>query len=192
MKDELIQKIATIFNIPYTEELDGSIVTEVEDATWLYNGYKKILKEQIENKDKLIQLTEKRYYNTEYDQLKNTEELLRLKRELFDLEVEYIAKDDYIKTYQGHMERSRIAYNQDIAVAKEKLPELIEKANKYLSERPDQIYSHKINMQLYGLLIRCESLQSDIDYVDCYRSLNILFSYIENAGKHKDTTKQDT
>lgn len=136
---QLIISYADSLNLPivFREDENGNVILESQDKIDLFGIYKQIIQDQLSNKMVLIdQLTKeaKLKPKLDIDRLRMQDEALKLKRESLDLQVEYVAKSDYIFHYQGRLEFFKKHSELLSEKVNKELPDLVEEAQVILGE----------------------------------------------------------
>lgn len=136
---ELFRQLAESYGIkvtPYETEF-GNTYFEAQDHIDVRTTHRKLLDERIGNLEKLIrylQKISKPYYELSLRKLRINVEIDKLKRELVDCMVEYIAKDSYIINWQKRVSEAMIIEQDQLKKADEELPTLIKLAYRYVEE----------------------------------------------------------
>jgi len=153
----LFEKISEVLELPVTMRNDefGNVVLEAKDKIDVHQAEKIILEQQIANKLLLIEEMDKSFVEGD-DSLLNKylllDDLWKHKRELLQLNIEYVAKDYYIKKYEGKLRYSEEQIAKMIERAKKENPLLVAKAEKTVKDSPELIT--KNNAILIGLVER--------------------------------------
>jgi hypothetical protein len=163
--------LLTAFGIPVLIKNDdaGGITLESKDKIDVHNAYKDIIRQQIETKSLIIDEFKNNESKSGLETLMTNDSILKLTREIIDLQVELADKDYYEKNYQGHLKYGTEQSELMTARAEKELPDLIKKAQDRLIT--DKNFLSKDNLIIMGKLANYPNPPTDSDKRKLYIGL---------------------
>lgn len=181
----LFAKIAEVLELPVTTRQDefGNVLLETHDKIDVHKAEKILLEQQIANKILLIEEMENSLAESDVSLLNKyvlIDELWKSKRELLDLNIEYVAKEYYVLRYQGKLKYSEEQAAKMIEVAKKENPLLVEKARKTLENSKNIIT--KNNAILIGLVMQYDDIKTDNEQLTFHTQINKFVTLEQDKG----------
>jgi hypothetical protein len=176
----LLKKVAPDVELPHTKN-GQRIDIESANKVDIYNNYISLLQEQVFVKHKRIQLLQSQINEQmpDAERYKILDDILDLKKQALDLDIEIQAKKYYTEIYTNRITHYAKVQEEIYKKAKVEISQLLEKAHKYMTLNKG--VTDKQKKQLSGIT---HQLHTGVDSVakfnQLYAELKDLINIIQN------------
>jgi hypothetical protein len=173
-------KLAKQLGLEVALDDSNNPILEYEDKVMIYGVYMELISRHLKIKmDLIVALDNIADEQKGIERLRTQDEAIRQKREALDLEVELIAKSDYIENFQGRVQVGRQLLAEKFIEAQQQIPELLKQAERYVKSGGD-VFS-KLTIQIAGICSRfyLQEIRTQQEYVESYKKLKNLMIMAE-------------